>query len=200
MPDKQCENGHMIDESWDLCPYCPQGRREQLSVVRPRTVNATEAPSPSYTPSRGSLVEDHSIQPVFAEMINRTSAQPKIGMSVSENRFVVGWLVGLNKSFRGESFPVRTGRNTIGRDRRSDIVLSDDLASGHHADLVFRPEEKRFILMDSNSTNGTFVNDLEIQPRCDLKEKDVIKIGTLLFLFVPLCREEAYWEEEGSLR
>ena len=113
---------------------------------------------------------------------------------------MVGWLVGLNKSFRGESFPVRTGRNTIGRDRRSDIVLSDDLASGHHADLVFRPEEKRFILMDSNSTNGTFVNDLEVQPRCDLKEKDVIKIGTLLFLFVPLCREGAYWEEEGSLR
>ena len=23
MADKRCENGHFIDESWDLCPYCP---------------------------------------------------------------------------------------------------------------------------------------------------------------------------------
>ncbi len=65
------------------------------------------------------------------------------------------------------------GRNVIGRDRRSDIVINDDQASSHHADLVFRPEERRFILMDHNSTNGTYVNETEIEPRRDLSGKDI---------------------------
>lgn len=198
MPDKQCENGHLIDESWDLCPYCPQMARDQLSVVRPRTVVAAEVPA--YTPSHGSILAQQAAESMAAGMPQRTAAISKIGIPTPDHRYVVGWLVGLNKAFRGESFPIRTGRNVIGRDRRSDIVIGDELASGHHADLVFRPEERRFILMDANSTNGTFVNDREIQPRCDLREKDVLRIGTHRFLFMPFCREGFFWEDEGLLR
>src|SRR5437762_3517557 len=37
--DKRCENGHFIDESWDLCPYCPQAADEpEIPVVRPSRV------------------------------------------------------------------------------------------------------------------------------------------------------------------
>ena len=125
---------------------------------------------------------------------------PKVGAPGPSRRYVVGWLVGLNQSARGESFPVRIGRNVLGRDRKSDIHIPDDLASSHHADLVFRPEERRYILMDANSTNGTFVNDQEIQPRRDLFPNDVVRIGTHRFLFVPLCREGFYWEDEGVLK
>ena len=89
------------------------------------------------------------------------------------------------------------GRNVIGRDRRSDIVINDDQASSHHADLVFRPEERRFILMDHNSTNGTYVNELEIEPRRDLVEKDIIRIGGHRFLFSPLCHDGFHWDDEG---
>ena len=115
-------------------------------------------------------------------------------------RYVVGWLVGLNGAARGESFPVRMGRNVIGRDKRSDIVIHDDQASSHHADLVFRPEEKRFILMDHNSTNGTYVNETEIEPRRDLTGKDVIRIGSQRFLFTPLCHDGFHWDDEGLLK
>ena len=113
---------------------------------------------------------------------------------------MVGWLVGLNGTARGESYPVRIGRNILGRDRRSDVVINDDQASSHHADLVFRPEERRFILMDHNSTNGTYVNDAEIEPRRDLALNDVIRIGSHRLLFVPLCKEDFFWDEEGMLR
>lgn len=115
-------------------------------------------------------------------------------------RYVVGWLVALNKLVRGESFPVRVGRNVLGRDRMSDIYVPDELVSSHHADLVFRPEEKRFILMDSNSTNGTFVNGREIAQRHDLAPNDIISVGSHRFLFVPLCREGVFWEDEGPLK
>ena len=98
-----------------------------------------------------------------------------------------------------ESLRGRDG-TAIGRDRRSDIVINDDQASSHHADLVFRPEERRFILMDHNSTNGTYVNETEIEPRRDLIEKDIVRIGSHRFLFAPLCHDGFHWDDEGPLK
>ena len=132
--------------------------------------------------------------------MERTIAIQKIDPAGASKRYVVGWLIGLNGATRGESYPVRMGRNVLGRDRRSDIVVNDDQASSHHADLVFRPEERRFILMDHNSTNGTYVNEAEIEPRKDLSGKDVIRIGSHKFLFMPLCHDGFFWDDEGALK
>lgn len=132
--------------------------------------------------------------------MERTVAVQKIDGAAVAKRYVVGWLVGLSGPTRGESFPVRMGRNILGRDRTSDIVVNDDQASSHHADLVFRPEERRFILMDHNSTNGTYVNEAEIEPRRDLAGQDVIRIGSHKFLFIPLCHDGFYWDDEGALK
>lgn len=193
MADKRCDNGHFIDESWDICPYCPQDQSEpEIPVVRPRAaeMHAAAPPAPLYQsrePARSSA----------AVLPERTVAASRID---AQKRYVVGWLVGLNGASRGEAFPVRMGRNVIGRDRKSDVVINDDQASSHHADLVFRPEEKRFILMDHNSTNGTYVNEAEIEPRRDLATNDVIRIGSHRFLFTPLCHEGFHWDDEGPLK
>jgi pSer/pThr/pTyr-binding forkhead associated (FHA) protein len=130
----------------------------------------------------------------------RVGPESNVSAAATPKRYVVGWLVGLNGAARGESYPLRIGRNVLGRDRRSDVVVPDDQASSHHADLVFRPEERRFILMDHNSTNGTYVNELEIEPRRDLTTKDVIRIGSHRFLFMPLCHDGFFWDDEGALK
>ncbi len=132
--------------------------------------------------------------------MERTVAVQKIDVNGQAKRYVVAWLVGLNATARGESYTVRIGRNVLGRDRRSDVVINDDQASAHHADLVFRPEERRYILMDHNSTNGTYVNEAEIEPRRDLVSGDVVRIGSHRFLFVPLCGEGFIWDSEGVLQ
>src|SRR5206468_4147872 len=42
--DKRCENGHFIDESWDLCPYCPAEENEpEIPIVRPSRFGSPEA-------------------------------------------------------------------------------------------------------------------------------------------------------------
>lgn len=209
MADKRCENGHFIDESWDICPYCPQDLSEpEIPVVRPRAVEAPHGgaagfspPSIDGGPKPAAPPRRTTPGPVVVPMpqpMERTVASPRL--EGGAKRYTVAWLVSLNGPSRGESFPVRMGRNVIGRDRRSDIVITDDQASSHHADLVFRPEERRFILMDHNSTNGTYVNELEIEPRRDLDEKDVIRIGSHRFLFIPLCHDGFYWDDEGLLK
>lgn len=201
MADKRCENGHFIDESWDICPYCPPDKQTVEPVVRPRPAEP-ERPSRADRPERAERPERAPRDPVSEGFIPpRTIASVKPeAAAAAANRYVVGWLVGLSGSSRGESFTIRNGRNIVGRDKRSDIVVNDEQASSHHADLVYRPEERRFILMDHNSTNGTYVNEVEIEPRRTLDENDVIRIGSQRFLFVPLCHDGLYWEGEGQLR
>jgi len=229
--DKRCDNGHFIDEAWDICPYCPQDESEpEIPVVRPRAMELSNpapasaaapvvvpAPMPRAVPPPAGVVSmqpaRHATTPglvgapagaaaasVAVPLVERTVAAQRLDAGQQQKRYVVGWLVGLNGPLRGEAFPVRMGRNIIGRDRRSDIVVNDDQASSHHADLVFRPEERRFILMDHNSTNGTYVNEAEIEPRRDLAEKDVVRIGGHRFLFSPLCHDGFHWDDEGPLK
>jgi hypothetical protein len=225
LADKRCDNGHFIDESWDLCPYCPQEAAGELEIpiVRPRPVTAEvprvtpgpPSPAPFSTtssspfaplaavPDPPSVRRERPPAPSFADSapIERTIAvRGMVDPGAGAKRYVVGWLVGISGSTRGESYAVRMGRNVLGRDRRSDIVINDDQASSHHADLVFRPEERRNILMDHNSTNGTYVNEAEIEPRRDLAGNDVIRIGSHKFLFKPLCHEGFHWDDEGPLK
>lgn len=220
MADKRCDNGHFIDEAWDICPYCPQDESEpEIPVVRPRAMElsnpapavaaaAVSAPAPAMPravppPPPAPQPVRHATSPAaiaIAAPVERTVAAQKIEIGHQQKRYVVGWLVGLNGPSRGEAFAVRMGRNVIGRDRRSDIVVNDEQASSHHADLVFRPDERRFILMDHNSTNGTYVNEAEIEPRRDLAEKDIVRIGGHRFLFSPLCHDGFHWDDEGPLK
>jgi len=215
--DKRCENGHFIDESWDLCPYCPADNSEPdipvirpasrvsvpdpvsrpVSVASPPPAPASVASMPSSVPPGPRLVPPPPMERTIAV---RAATPDNPSLQPVAKRYVVGWLVGLNGAARGESFPVRIGRNVLGRDRRSDVVIPDDQASSHHADLVFRPEERRFILMDHNSTNGTYVNETEIEPRRDLAMKDVIRIGSHRYLFMPLCHDGFFWDDEGALK
>ena len=215
MADKRCDNGHFIDESWDICPYCPAEHPAdpEMPIVRPARTGSVgvapvesprtapmEAPRPASAAAPVTAVPRREGTPVQPPPMERTVAVQKIDSLAAAKRYVVGWLIGLTGTTRGESFPIRIGRNVLGRDRRSDIVVNDDQASSHHADLVFRPEERRFILMDHNSTNGTYVNEAEIEPRRDLAGKDVIRIGAQKFLFMPLCHDGFYWDDEGVLK
>jgi hypothetical protein len=207
--DKRCKNGHFIDESWDICPYCPPEdsavTSEKIAVVQPKP-RKEAAPSEArrHEPPPTPVVrrEPAPAAPPPPPPVERTVAVPKVADTSAPvdqgARYVVGWLVALNGVVRGEPYAVRLGRNIIGRDRKSDIYVNDDQASAHHADLVFRPDEGRYILMDHNSTNGTYVNDVEIEPRRDLIDRDVVTIGRHRFLFVALCDERFKWDDRDS--
>ncbi len=75
---------------------------------------------------------------------------------------------------------------TIGRSPACDISLEgDQLASRRHA--LLRGEGDRYTLVDLGSSNGSFVNDVEIQEPTVLHDGDHITVGEhdLLFLTSP---------------
>ena len=75
----------------------------------------------------------------------------------------------------------------IGRSPDNEIILEDEAVSGHHALITIRPlthneKQNEFIVEDLNSTNKTFVNNIQIS-RHVLKEGDIIRVGNTRLKF-----------------
>lgn len=83
-----------------------------------------------------------------------------------------------------KQFPLTQGGATIGRLPDNDIVIDNPAVSGHHAHVVW--EFNHFVLEDTKSFNGTFINDQRVT-RQPLNDNDNILIGkhTLTFSAEP---------------
>lgn len=72
---------------------------------------------------------------------------------------------------------------TIGRAPDNQLVLQDNQASGHHAEI--RPEGQGYTIVDTGSRNGTFVNEQPLTPQIGraLNSGDVVRIGNTKFTY-----------------
>jgi hypothetical protein len=97
----------------------------------------------------------------------------------SETRFVVERSEVLEQRTR---FKIRSGITTIGRAPGSDIVLkSDDFASSSHARLT--RHAGLLYVEDTQSTNGTYVNDEKIVGATPLHQGDQVTVGSTTFRY-----------------
>jgi pSer/pThr/pTyr-binding forkhead associated (FHA) protein len=71
---------------------------------------------------------------------------------------------------------------TIGRNREAALPLRDRALSRRHAVILHTPQEG-FHLIDLNSMNGSFVNEVRIRHRQPLKDGDRLRMGSLEFRF-----------------
>lgn len=168
MSTKLCQNGHVMEASWDRCPYCPDPSRMGRPPVPPTRVNVAADPAPAPLP-----VPTPAPKP--------SAGAKKTRMMVEEaSSPVVGWLVALTGKSKGQDFRVREGKTAIGSDEDNDIILTDEFISGHHATIKFvqKDGERIFILTDMDSSNGTFLNDSE-EPiaREELVDNDTVSFG-----------------------
>lgn len=70
---------------------------------------------------------------------------------------------------------------TIGRSNDNDVVLDNQSASSHHAQI--KKSDDQYTIEDLNSTNGTLVNNHKISNKL-LEEGDIIAIGKHEIWFV----------------
>jgi pSer/pThr/pTyr-binding forkhead associated (FHA) protein len=82
---------------------------------------------------------------------------------------------------------------TIGRREANDVVIEDPSVSGHHYKIDALGD--RFLLIDLQSKNGSFVNEQLINSHW-LKHEDIITIGghSLLFNY----HENEQMHDDGS--
>lgn len=85
--------------------------------------------------------------------------------------------------FKVEDIYVLSKSMTIGRQDKNDIVIKDSFISGIHAQFTI--ENGEIYLKDLGSKNGTFINEekLEDNSKKLLKDRDILKIGQVEFVF-----------------
>lgn len=75
----------------------------------------------------------------------------------------------------GKTFPLGPS-NIIGRSMENcEIALNDSFLSSQHARLELQGDV--WVLEDLTSTNGTFVNEIEVRDATSVEEGDVIRVG-----------------------
>jgi pSer/pThr/pTyr-binding forkhead associated (FHA) protein len=77
--------------------------------------------------------------------------------------------------------PLTKAVTSFGRQLDNDVVLQDESISRQHAEI--RSVEGNYILMDKQSTSGTFVNGRRIE-RCILNSGDIISLAKIQIMFV----------------
>lgn len=81
----------------------------------------------------------------------------------------------------GMSFQLMGRRAVLGREESSDIVIQDPEASRRHAQVGWQGGQ--FVLEDLGSTNGTYVNGIQITTPQVLNPGDSIGIGQTALVF-----------------
>jgi hypothetical protein len=95
---------------------------------------------------------------------------------------LLGWIIPLQGSQRGELFTL-SPVTSIGTDPKCNVVLNDKFMSSKHAEI--KAENGVWVLRDSGSTNGTYVNNRRID-RHELVDNDFIKFGSAMLKFKSL--------------
>ncbi len=166
-PSKVCHNGHVYDASLQSCPYCPSPQlQSKLGVTSSSSRRDNDATRIIDSGSSASS----SKKTVILSNDNSPSGNESAGAA----RKLVGWLVTFSWNDKGDDYRLYEGRNILGGDKESDIVLTDPAVSSSHCIILFRGDKAK--IKDELSSNGTFLNNQEIE-EAELNDGDLIKIG-----------------------
>ena len=187
---KVCPNGHVMQPSWDICPYCQQMQEAMMRQGGAggggggggATMMAMGGGGGGGGGGMANMAPAGGTVMVNASSIGSGGGGGGGGGGGSQDksREVCGWLVALNGQHKGEDFRLRVGKNVIGTAADCDIVLSDKKLSRKHATIRFEGGE--FQIADLDSSNGTHVNDEKVQKH-DLIDNDIVKLGDIEFEF-----------------
>ena len=109
----------------------------------------------------------------------------------------VGWLVAIGGNHVGEDFRLKAGKNFIGRDSSMDIALTNDksVSRNKHAIVTYEPKQHLYLVQPGESSELAYLNNEVVLTPVRLSAYDMITIGEVNLLFMPLCGERFDWTE-----
>src|SRR5213592_3246670 len=142
---------------------------------------AAAAPSPPPPPPGPAASAPSAVPPAKGEKLRETvhgvPAAPRPSGAPLASFIVRGG------ALKGQRFSVKTPVVNIGRADYNDVVLPDESVSTTHAKLQRR--EGVWILVDLDSTNGTFVDGDQIKEEAPLAPGATIRFGDVSVVFEP---------------
>jgi hypothetical protein len=166
----RCSNGHIVTEGSQFCPWCGE------SVSQIANVSYMSADSPPSSPQRQTirLPRPSEVRTVIYRSGDQTA---EAGLPI-----LAGFLVSFELSKQGSFFPIREGRQSIGKGAAMRIRIDDDSLSEEHAVIVYR--KGQFFFEDKLSTNGSEINGQEANGQKSIKHGDILHLGSYNYVFV----------------
>jgi Nif-specific regulatory protein len=90
-------------------------------------------------------------------------------------------LTAISGRLKGSVFPIEALPVVIGRDTTATLCIADASVSRRHSQI--EKDLEQFVLLDLESLNGTFINDVPVKRR-PLQHGDRVRIGDSQFLFL----------------
>lgn len=200
---KKCPNGHYYDSSLSACPYCPtastnNGQSQKTEAYPGGYGDDNGKTIPYFEGAAGTMVDNANLQKTMVDAPEVISVQPSAAANKTQFfgdaeegsketqkrdfRKLVGWLVSYTIDESGVDFKLYEGRNIIGRDSDCQIVIPDGAVTGKHAILLYR--NGKYSITDQQSSNGTYVNDedIELDPKY-IHDGDIIRVGDTVLKF-----------------
>ncbi len=164
----------------------PPPRPQTPSVVPPPPVPAPPVPVPVPPPPPQAVTPPPQAAPVDRANVvkpqRRTVVVPNEA-AVPQGR-LIGWLVSFTRNQDGVDYRLSAGRTVIGANPACNIVIEEDAVSGTHATIIYR--NGNCFIKDELSSNGTFVNGVEVVEPLQLHNNDEIRIGNMVLYFIAL--------------
>ena len=179
-----------------------KGRTIYVEPPQPEPIHPHMEFSPHSEPdveSEGTHKPIFSTPPVKPPVVPQpvpTASGEKTKILYGDVEPVVGWLICLKGAYVGESFPLKTGQNFIGRSIQMDVPLLDEesVSRDTHAYIIFEPKKAEFYASNGTGNSLTYLNkELLMQPT-RLKTYDILCFGECEYLFMPLCSEQFSWD------
>lgn len=107
----------------------------------------------------------------------------------------VGWLLALGGEHIGTDFRLKVGKNFIGRSPHMDVALTEDksVSRESHAIVVYEPKAHLYLVQPGESSSLVYRNNEVVLTPMKLEAYDMITVGDINLLFIPLCGERFNW-------
>jgi pSer/pThr/pTyr-binding forkhead associated (FHA) protein len=149
----------------------------------PLTASAPPAPAPAASPEQ----LKHTVHGI--EAVAPPSPPRPTGTAFASFLVRSGGLM-------GQRLPVKTPVVNLGRADYNDIVLPDPSISTSHAKLQRR--EGVWVLVDLDSTNGTFVEGERVKGEAPLGPGAMVRLGDVQLLFEPVDEKQGVLKGGGT--
>lgn len=220
---KICENGHYYDgDKYSTCPHClrqgEQAEGKVINVSAPAVDNGVSGAEKSHqkigkSNTDGKTVGHFNIKHRREKQVapkeesysildtNREKEPEESRKTISRyqqegEELPVGWLICVEGQEYGTQYPLKAGKNTIGRSVEMNIVLRGDanISRENHAVIVFDPQEGNFLISPAECRNLVYINGKVLAEVICLEKNDILRMGDTKLLMVPLCDRAFSWD------
>ena len=211
----KCANGHFYDQDkFATCPSCQGGNGDGPTVGMGNEEfqrNLFQQDVPTMAPRRyDSVLNRNADSPTVPDYLDDITKKPqakdddatKGEWQLEGSSFklepTVGWLVCLNGEEKGKSFPLKSGRNFIGRGEDSDVRLAKDqtVSRERHAVVIYDPKGRKFYVQPGESKGLFYQNNEVVLSNNELSARDTLSVGNTNLIFVPLCGSDFDWGKQ----